>query len=307
MLSRRYRVECGERCRGPRSKTVHSEYYSSMSECIQALKAKPMKANNQNCQYLQIGSLGGHDPEWLGFKDIDEMIEISMNGSKDMSILKEVVKYSAKAQVQDKDKLVKKFMDVAGGAVDVPTYLSGSPECMVGLKRAKIKSKVVKIAINCDVLCDISVSQYIAAGELIAKTVASLEKAGYRVRLLANIGNYNGGSDMALLSVVIKRENEMCNFRRMLMPLLSTAFFRGIGFNWISTLKGYEAGWGLGQRMDMGFQYDERQSKLAECMEKATGEHGFAVFSINDVIGMLDRNGQEKSEGFLRAKILDLS
>lgn len=302
MISKKFSVET----RKDRKIPVRVETFSSMGEAMRTISNRPARENYRDVCYLQTERLGGHSPGWLGFDSVDDLRDICTNGLHDTGNVTDVIRFAGKAVVQEKDKLVKKCMDVAGGAVDVPLFLSGSPECMMGLKRKKVRSRIVKTSINCEVLCDISVSEYIEAGKAISKTVASLEKAGYRVRLVANAGiwDYCHG-EIAQISVVIKRENEPCNFRRMLMPLMSTAFWRGMTFNWVGTLRGFDPGSGLGQRMDMAFSSDYKEDGLAFINRMALGD-GFSRFSINDVIRMNNRNSPEVTEGFLRAKMLEL-
>lgn len=289
---------------GKKTVKVHAEYFSSMGEAVRHVKQMPGKEDNKHDQFFQYNR-DPNDPRWSGFTTVAELNDLCENGLKDTGDVTDVIKYAGQAMVQQKDKLVQRCMDVAGGAVDVPLFLSGSPECMMGLKRKKVRSRVVKATVNCEVLCDISANQYLEAGRAIARTVASLEKAGYRVRLVANCGLWDCGSEAALMSVVIKRENEPCNYRRLLYPLMSPSFFRGLGFNWACTLPDYDPGWGLGQRFDMAFDDSIKEETLDQVTRKVCGE-GFVRFSINDVVTMNNRNNSDTTEGFLKAKMLDL-
>ena len=289
---------------GNRTVTVHAEYFTSMGEAVRMVKSRPSKVENPHDQFFQNYAWPS-DPKWSGFTSPAELDELCSNGLTDISAVQDVLKYAGQAMVQEKDKLVKKCMDVAGGAVDVPLFLSGSPECMMGLKRKKVKSRIVKATVNCEVLCNISSWEYIQAGRVISRAVASLEKAGYRVRLVANCGLWNCGSEAALMSVVIKRENEPCNYRRLLYPLMSPSFFRGLGFNWACTLPEYKTGWGLGQRLDMAFNDNVKEEAFDQLTRKVCGE-GFVRFSINDIIRLNNKNPIETSEKFLRAQLLDL-
>ena len=286
---------------------VITEHFSSLSECVRTVEKRSIFSTaNEDCAYLQKQSLGGHRSTWCGFESPEDMKDICLNGLHESPDVDKVIKYSSKALAEKVDKLVSPVLDVAGGGVDVPEFLSGSPECMRGLKRKHVRSRVVKVAVDTEVMCDISVGQYIKAGMAIAGAVASLEKAGYRVRLTALAPFYNDNRDAAIMSAVVKRENEPCNFRRLLMPMMSTAFFRGIGFNWVVCLDTYHAGFGLGTRITSMFDRSTRDAQVRELYAKATGSDVRNIFRIDDIIGMIQRSGEDATEKFLRANMLDL-
>ena len=284
---------------------VHSESFSSMAECLKVVAGRPMKDCNKDAQYLQTGGINGKDPEWLGFSSVEEFVDICKNGLPSSDMVREVMKYAGKAVVEDKEKLCKKKLDVAGGAVDVPLYLSGSPECMLGLQRKTVKSRIIKATVNCEVSWFISVEDYTKAGMAIARSVAALEKAGYRIRLVANACIKHESDLFSAVSVTVKRENEPCNFRRLLMPMLSTAFFRGTVFNWLSTNPYFDAGYGLGSPLKYAFTDSERDEKIGEVLQRINGG-ACARLSIVDTVDMIKSSGVERTENFIKAKMMAL-
>lgn len=286
--------------------SVISEHFSSLAECVRTVEQRSFVSGSEGCAYLQNKNLGDHDPGWCGFDSSEDMRDICLNGLHESPDVREVMKYASKALSEKVDKLVKPTLDVAGGGVDVPEFLSGSPECMRGLRRRHVRSRIVKVAVDTEVMCDISVEQYIQAGKAIAGAVASLEKAGYRVRLTAIAPFYNTRDSAAIMSAVVKRENEPCNFRRLLMPMMSTAFFRGIAFNWVVCLKKYWTDRGLGIRITEMFDYSTCDAQVRELFAEATGSDMRNVFRIDDIIGMIQESGEEATEKFLRANMLDL-
>ena len=90
------------------------------------------------------------------------------------------------------------------------------------------------------------------------------------------------------------------------MPMMSTAFFRGIGFNWVVCLKGYCAGPGLGTHITSMFNYSTRDAQVRELFAEATGGDVRNVFRVDDIIGMIQKSGEDATERFLRANMLDL-
>lgn len=203
-----------------------------------------------------------------------------------------------------KDKLSKRSMGVAGGAVDVPTYLCNVPECMVVREMKPVRSRVIHVVVDTDVNCNISVKEYVRAGGLIAQTIASLEKAGYRIRLtatdvtLSNRYSYKIGA----MTVVVKREQDAINYKRLLVPLTSTAFFRGLGFSWMSSMPDFEPGFGLGRSAANAFDSEG----MAKIFNVIFHNEPLVFFTIDSITSRMRGKSDEEVLKYLKAKILSL-
>ena len=124
---------------------VIAENYSSAAELVSFCRGREcVNRDYEWHDYFNRDLSGG---SWEDFRDSDDLVELIENGEKDLEVLKRVGKYAMTAQVLDKDKLVKRTMDVVGGGVDVPAFLTGEPNCMYGLKRKKVKSRIIKLCI----------------------------------------------------------------------------------------------------------------------------------------------------------------
>ena len=165
---------------GKRDFDVVAENFTSTAEVIAVTRTRPPcdESWKNRRDYLNETWDNGQEPPghgWEGFSGKEEFEELIHLGVRDTSMLKDVRKYSAKATVKEKDKLAVQCRDVVGGGVDVPTFLTGNPQCMYALKRKKVKSKIIEIGIECGLTCDYSVNQYKKAGMALTKVVAKLE------------------------------------------------------------------------------------------------------------------------------------
>jgi len=291
---------------------VIAENYTSAAELVNVCRGR--KCVNRDYMYHDYFNRDLHGGSWEDFEDTQDLMHLIENGEQDLETLRGVAKYAMTAQVQDKEKLTQRVMDVVGGGVDVPAFLTGEPDCMYGLKKKKVKSRIIKLCIYCKALSHISASRYKEAGELIARTVAKLEKAGYRIRLLAMDayedrnytrrpkGMFDGRHDIWVVTHMIKRENEPMNYRRVMFPLTRMAYHRGLGFAWMA-VNGSPAISGLGGDIDdVVYDVSEREEMFA----RACGEGDYIILSQVEVIGLIQEYGKEQAQKMVDAKVMAL-
>ena len=254
-------------------------------------------------------------PGWSDFKSSEDLKKLVENGVSNKKLIEETVKYARTARVKDEEKLTQRTMDVVGGGVDVPAYLTGVPTCMYGLKKKKVKSRIVKLCIYCKALCFVDKNAYKQAGELIAKTVAKLEKAGYRIRLLAMDAYedadwderpqemFDGRHAIWVVTHMVKRENEPMNYRRVLFPLTRMAYHRGLGFGWMA-VNGAPNISGLGGSIERVIRNEHDREQM---FAKACGADDYIILSQDDVIGYINRYGIEQAQKMVDAKVMSLA
>lgn len=286
---------------------VIAENFDSAAELVRVCKERKVSPYYSSHAYFNEDLRGG---SWDDFEDSDDLIKLVENGVKDQSILDGVNRYARTARVKDEEKLTQRCMDVVGGGVDVPAYLTGVPTCMHSLKRKKVKSKVIKIGIYCHVLCDISAEQYRKAGELITKTVARLEKAGYRIRMRAvdmyedsgwhDRRGFDGRHTLWMVTHMVKRENEPMNYRRIMFPITRVAYERGLGFAWMA-VNGSPKIYGLGGQAS---RVVSDPGEFEDIIAKGCGEEDYIIFSQDEIIGYIQKNGMEKAQKMVEAKVL---
>ena len=291
---------------------VFADNFGSAAELVEYCKGRKCVSHMEKYDYFNGAE--PNNPEWSDFESREDLMNLIESGVRDEKLLVDAGKYAMTAKVKDQEKLTRKCMDVAGGAVNVPAFLSGVPTCMHSVTRKKVKSKIVKIGILCDVLCDISPERYKRAGELMTKTVARLEKAGYRIRLLAlNVyedrdyssrGNkFDGRRDVWMVSHMIKRENEPMNYRRIMFPLTRVAYLRGLGFAWMA-VNGSPYIYGLGGLIT---NLIDDPGECERLIAKACGEDDYIILSQDEIIGYIQRYGDEKAQQMVDAKVMSLS
>lgn len=286
---------------------VIAENFDSAAELVRVCKERKVSPYYSSHAYFNEDLTGG---SWDDFEDSNDLIKLVENGVKDQSILDGVNRYARTARVKDEEKLVQRCMDVVGGGVDVPAYLTGVPTCMHSLKRLKVKSKVIKIGIYCHVLCNISAEQYRKAGELITKTVARLEKAGYRIRMRAvdvyedsgwrDRKGFDGRHTLWMVTHMVKRENEPMNYRRIMFPITRVAYERGLGFAWMA-VNGSPMIYGLGGQAS---RVVSDPGEFEDIIAKGCGEEDYVIFSQDEIIGYIQKNGMEKAQKMVEAKVL---
>lgn len=286
---------------------VIAENFDSAAELVRVCKERKVSPYYSSHAYFNEDLTGG---SWDDFEDSNDLIKLVENGVKDQSILDGVNRYARTARVKDEEKLTQRCMDVVGGGVDVPAYLTGVPTCMHSLKRKKVKSKVIKIGIYCHVLCDISAEQYRKAGELITKTVARLEKAGYRIRMRAvdmyedsgwrDRKGFDGRHTLWMVTHMVKRENEPMNYRRIMFPITRVAYERGLGFAWMA-VNGSPKIYGLGGQAS---RVVSDPGEFEDIIAKGCGEEDYVIFSQDEIIGYIQKNGMEKAQKMVEAKVL---
>lgn len=286
---------------------VIAENYNSAAELVSYCKGRPC-TNYERHDYFNRNITGG---SWDDFENSADLINLVENGVDNPELLVGVGKYARTAMVKDEEKLTQKCMDVVGGGVDVPAYLTGIPTCMHSLKRKKVKSKIIKLGIYCHVMCNISAEQYAKAGELVTKTVARLEKAGYRIRMRAiDVYNdtewrsrgdkYGGRQTFWMVTHMVKKENEPMNYRRIMFPITRVAYERGLGFGWMA-VNGSPDIFGLGgQPSNVVSDPGEFENIIA----RGCGEDDYIVFKMDEIIGYIQRYGMDKAQKMVEAKVM---
>ena len=298
-------------CKGGTKVRVFAENFASAAELVSHCKGRKCVSGMEHDDFFNRDLKGG---SWYDFNDSKDLVHLIETGIDNPKLISEVGKYAKTAQVKDEERLTKKYLDVAGSAVDVPLYLSGEPACMYNFKRQRVRTKIVKICIYCKALCYVDPEEYKRAGELIAKTVVKLEKAGYRIRLLAMDAyedrnwkkrgmKYDGRHSIWVVTHMIKKENEPMNYRRVLFPLTRMAYHRGLGFGWMA-VNGSPYIDALGGSIESVVWDDEEREKM---FAKACGEGDYIILSQDDVIGYIDKFGLEKAQNIIDTKVMNFN
>lgn len=283
---------------------IFAENYANASEVFIVAQTRPNNGRLEKCYDHLCDKHTSGSKSWDGFETYDELRAMADFGVRNQQMVNNIQKYAHKAIVEEKDKYTTRTLNVAGGGVNVPLLLSGSPECMYSRKKAPVKSKIINMGLHCEITGEITPERYEHAGMLIAELVSKLEKAGYRLRINTMDAYYSGGGHrINVLTTVIKKENEPMNYARLLYPLTNVSFSRGMGFGWCCRNPDFKNS-GLGTYAEYAFDAYDRKLKMDEMYEKCTGLKGFTSFQIKDMINMYREKGDEATMKYMEARLM---
>ena len=256
-----------------------------------------------------MNNLNTYDLNFFGFENSADLKKRLMCGTTDVRSIHKISDYAYNAHVESRDKLVQPEKRVSGGAVSISSYLSGQPRNMWALVRRPVRSKIIDLAVNVGVTGDINKDDYNAVGMSIAKVIAKLEKAGYRIRLhIVNFGliRADGDSTLLLFDYLIKGENESMNYKKMLYPIIDISFHRGVIFNWRGTNPNMPKNGGIGSS-DIDRIFDsiaERDESVSEMFEKMYG-HDVSCIVMRDYVNRISNgDSPEDIEKMIEAMLL---
>ena len=291
MKSKDYVIETGNRS-GEKKFTLHVEQFSSCAEVVSVCSHRDLQLRSHRDIDYFGNAKKSKDPDWNGFRSADDMKDRLKVGLKDKDIVKDVNKFVYSARVPDVMAYAAIKREVYGGGVDVPRYLTGSPDCMLMLQKKKRKSDVINVGVNCLVTAGISKEVAKEVGALVARAIFSVEKAGYRVNMdaLALHGD-NNYRYAACLRVPIKKSDAALSIPRLLYPLCDMSFARGVSFGWAVQDQTMSDSWGLSQRIDCLFSGPDKSSRISDMYSTILGEDAIYL----DFNLLVDRYYKDKS------------
>lgn len=206
---------------------VWYEHYPSLSALESGLQAKGPSQYTSGDDFL---STTPWDPEWSGFNDPEELATLLKGGVRDTSAVRKVAKI--KSGMNKGGYVRKRVMDVVGDEVDIPTYLSGVPECMEAVYRKPAPRKAFRLVLDGSILGHVEGEDLTDAGIVLAKLVMSLEKGGRPVILTNFHAAIERDTDELMITTIdIRRPGTNLNPQKLLFAT-HPAFHRGAIFTW---------------------------------------------------------------------------
>lgn len=205
---------------------------------------------------------GHHFDEWSGAKNREEAWELLRHGTNNTKLMKDVKSYIDEVNGGVK---VQKYREIDyrpfGCAPCVPRLLSGNPNCMILPKKSPVKTRILKVLVDCGVSAYFSAEDYRRIGSIIARAIADIEQSGYRVRLHAVDVSHNRTTPSKILCthVMIKGENEPMNLQRLLYPISEASFLRHLGFTAVNRADGWSNSYSLYPILDQDNNPEDRQ------------------------------------------------
>lgn len=276
---------------------VHVERFSSCAEVVSLCSKRDLVLRSHSNDDYFVSATRCKDPEWAGFKDAEDMKERLKKGLKDKDLVANTKKFMQDARAQDIARINELRMEVCGGSVNIPRYLAGAPDCMWQMKKNPRKSDIIHIGINCGVTCGVSKESAKKVGQIIARAIYSIEKAGYRARVdaLALHGDIKTSDYIAALSIPLKNPDAALSLPRLLYPLCDMSFFRGVSFAWVVQDQTLSDVCGLSCRPDSLFRGPNKQGLISDMYQKIVGPNS-TFFDFNVLVDKLGRGTPEDME-----------
>ena len=150
-----------------------------------------------------------------------------------------------------------------GGAVRVPAYLQGRPDCFLRYKQVR-ETKFITLVFVGGASGGVDTDTMITKGALVASTVDLLEARNIRVKVILAYGSAHGfvndpSSNVGEVYVTLKEHNESVDLDRLAFWLAHPSAMRRIRFAFYETLEDSNvrtAGNGSGHSTDVSFQGD---------------------------------------------------
>lgn len=270
------------------NRNFNVEVFDSANEVVRVSKQR--KITDSRFHNFDEGWMPSGD--WAGVKTFQEALDMMQTGYQPTV---DKLKTGIKANVQGQAKRISFYNDVVGFQPVVPLALQGVPNCMVNSYMKPIKAKVLNVYYDLTCACHVSSEDIIKAGEKLLAAIMELEAQGYKFNLYAIQTYWEDSSKGAdVLCTKVKSSNTPLDLKRISFPLTHTAYFRVIGFDWVSkTPNGhYRSSYGS----VLGNDFDERQMQAG--FKEIFGQN-CVVFSASKI---LDKDTEHFKEVITNAK-----
>lgn len=201
---------------------------------------------------------------WRGCKNYNEALELLKNGYVDkVNSIKSKLEKSIRGIV----KRITFNNDIVGYAPIVPLAILGVPNSMINSIMKPIKAKVLDIYYDMTCCAAVESSDIIKCGISFLETIIGLEMQGYRIRL-TSVQIYTDSKGCDILKINIKNSNQPIDLKRISFPMIHTAFFRVIGFDWYSKTPKGTYRHGYGHDLNREFSNNELKEFKEQVFEK---------------------------------------
>lgn len=198
------------------------------------------------------------DPDWQGCSRTEarDLLTYGIRNNVMLNKAKEELDKCTKLLVKNKKR---KQNSVCGYRVNVPRYVQGNPNNMVRRVKRESKDKIIEVLIDTTYAAYVTPEQASSYFIKVVARINQLEMNGYRVKIsICNTYTSDGKSEKShVMKVLLKRENQPLNLRRMLFMVAHTGMFRCIGFEWYEKLPGADRLGGYGTALC--YKSEERQ------------------------------------------------
>lgn len=178
------------------------------------------------------------DDDWCGASWEEARHMLQFGWDKPVNQIKSNIQ---RLEKQGSMKKVQFKNDIIGFTPNVPNAILGVPQSMINTSVTYKKAKVINVMLDLGATCGVSSNEKIEYGSKVLEKLYSLEKAGFRIRI-EFLNTFNGRSGRGFeqntyaIKYLLKNENQPFDLKRMAFPIIHTAMFRRIAFDWYERL-----------------------------------------------------------------------
>lgn len=233
---------------------VYIDRFKDPRDLIETTKGRPLphpstyrtRTHDYFCQNIDL-----EGDEWRGgYNDSNECTHVFEFGTRDRKTIEEADRFRAVSTTTNNRKLATRKLMMYGGAVNMGRYMTGSPQCMVAVKRENVPSRIIEMVIDSAVSCFVDADDIRIVGMACLGAIARLESMGYKVKVnvLSTVKQDNG--NIIGLDLLVKDSSEILSPTRVLFPIQDPAFLRVVTMAWSVHHPKWDDSSGMGQPLN---------------------------------------------------------
>lgn len=174
-------------------------------------------------------SHGGSTCSWNGNLSYSQALDFAEFGWPDAPLIERIAVPDVQSMIEEDEPI----WDVAGGLLDVPTYLSHTPECFSYDEPVQKPARLIRLAVEIGGLQNVSETQLQNRGEAIIAIINSLQLAGHSVELnIVRAWSTNHYDTKPQYSVMVRAKDagQVLDIQRLQFMIGHPAFYRRLLF-----------------------------------------------------------------------------
>lgn len=273
-----------------RRSQVYGEAYPNISAFYERLEGGTTQPafDSDSLSSQREGDFGW---EFSGTKTYADATDLLING--DAESKKRVAENGVAAilkQPQKDERRRQRVLSPCGFLPHVPNYLAGRPNNMIAERVRLVRKKVVTVAYNIAVNCDVTASDMQQAAADVLSAILKCERGGVRVNLYA-ISISKSSNKYCAFAIKIKDSAQHIDLLKMAYPMTHPSMLRRHEFRYTETQPGLPDSFACG--------YGSAVSRRGDVREVLShiGVEADAVLSYYDVTNMTHQQIMDEITG----------
>lgn len=237
--------------------------FEGMNELVEVCRSRPINPL-YHPSFVQAYDCYGDDhaidKDFTGFANVKDMLDTFTKGRMDAKLMKKVKDFGEQIYIESstpKDTI--DFMPF-GGILSIPKILAQSPDYRAVVLADDRQDRTIELGIDGAISCIFNKKDIERIGLAIMGMVSQLEAQGYNLRIRLITTNMNSTDKRILsMSVVLKDYCDTMDMSRLLIPITSTAFHRGMMFGWMIRHEQSDGSETMGRPLKVEFDSDRMQ------------------------------------------------